>query len=83
MLVDTEGDRFEVLRVLTKERHRRVYRQDLTLSRIDRGDIRQQVPLRKDLSVFNPTPFRYFDTTSRATPDSVTQDVVDLWDWPT
>ena len=83
MIVDPEGNRYEVQSVQFKERTSRPYKQTLIITRIDEGDSRYRVPLRKDLSGFTAAPKRIYDTVSHALPDSDTNDARGLYDFTT
>lgn len=60
IIVEAENRRWRVVKVSTTERLRHVVHQELQLHEIAKGDIEFQLPVRKDLANFEPSPGRNF-----------------------
>lgn len=60
IIVEAENRRWRVVKVSTTERLRHVVHQELQLHELAKGDIEFQLPIRKDLENFEPSPGRNF-----------------------
>ena len=56
IIVEAENRRWRVVKVSTTERLRHVVHQELQLHEITKGDIEFQLPIRKELENFEPSP---------------------------
>ena len=60
IIVEAENRRWRVVRVSTTERLRHVVHQELQMHEIVKGDIEFQLPIRKEMEGFEPSPGRNF-----------------------